>query len=129
MEITLSSPALLFPAISLLMLAYTNRFLALASLIRGLHVNYKKDKDPVLEKQIFNLRTRLYLIRSMQAWGMASLISCIFCMFAVLGGGNALGFVFMIVALFAMLYSLILSLREIVISVDALNIASDGIGK
>ena len=84
MEITINTPALLFPAISLLMLAYTNRFLALASLIRNLHSNYKNhtDKEGVL-KQIKNLRLRLKLIRQMQLFGVLSLFLCVLSMFFV----------------------------------------------
>jgi len=78
MELSITTPALLFPAISLLMLAYTNRFLALASLIRNLHEQYKKDPDQKhIVKQIRNLRARTRLIRLMQAFGvLISLTSC-----------------------------------------------------
>ena len=74
-RITLATPALLFSAISLLMLAFTNRFLALASLVRGLHAAYKEKPDEVLYGQIRNLRTRLDLIRWMQVFGIASLLA------------------------------------------------------
>ncbi|NLD99070.1 MAG: DUF2721 domain-containing protein, partial [Fibrobacter sp.] len=67
MEITLSTPALLFPAISLLLLAYTNRFLALAALVRQLHGQYQQHPDDILFGQINNLRRRLKIIRNMQA--------------------------------------------------------------
>ena len=40
MEIDISTPALLFSAISLLILAYTNRFLTIAQIIRNLKKNY-----------------------------------------------------------------------------------------
>ena len=84
MEISINTPALLFPAISLLMLAYTNRFLALASLIRNLHSSYKDhaDKNGVL-KQIKNLRLRLRLIRQMQLFSVLSLFLCVLSMFFV----------------------------------------------
>ena len=78
-RITLATPALLFSAISLLMLAFTNRFLTLASLVRGLHAVYKEKPDEVLYGQIRNLRTRLDLIRWMQAFGIASLLLCSAC--------------------------------------------------
>jgi Protein of unknown function (DUF2721). len=51
MEINLTTPALLFPAISLLLLAYTSRFLALAALMRELHVRYKTQPDPRIKGQ------------------------------------------------------------------------------
>ena len=66
MEISLTTPALLFPAISLLLLAYTNRFLALANLIRNLHAKYMSEKDLKIKAQISNLKKRVILIRNMQ---------------------------------------------------------------
>jgi hypothetical protein len=72
MEITLTTPAILFPAVSLLMLAYTNRFLAIASIIRVLHSRYKAEGNAVVRRQIENLRARLGLIRKMQTFGISS---------------------------------------------------------
>ena len=66
MEISLTTPALLFPAISLLLLAYTNRFLAIATLIRNLHEKHESEPNKILIEQIINLRKRVYLIRNMQ---------------------------------------------------------------
>jgi len=66
MEITLTTPALLFPAVSLLLVAYTNRFLALGSRIRSLHTQFKSTPDDLLEGQIIILRKRVVLIRNMQ---------------------------------------------------------------
>jgi len=86
MEITLTTPALLFPAISLLLLAFTNRFLALANLIRQLHANYKTAPDELLFGQIANLRHRINLIRDMQAYGVSSLLLCVVSMFALFLG-------------------------------------------
>lgn len=76
MQISLTTPALLFPAISLLLLAYTNRFLALASLIRNLHARYMGEKDIKIKAQISNLRKRVILIRNMQLLGISSLFLC-----------------------------------------------------
>lgn len=84
MELSITTPALLFPAISLMMLAYTNRFLALASLIRNLHAQYKKEPaEKHLVQQIRNLRARIRLIRSMQGFGVLSFLFCIICMFSI----------------------------------------------
>ena len=74
MELTLTTPALLFSAISLIMLAYTNRFLAYASLVRSLHDKYIQSKEPVILWQIKNLKSRLYLTRSMQITGIFSFL-------------------------------------------------------
>ena len=72
MEFNLTTPALLFPAISLLMLAYTNRFLTLATIVRNLYDRYKSNHDENLLGQIANLQYRVYLIRRMQIVGVLS---------------------------------------------------------
>ena len=72
MEFTLTTPALLFSAISLLLLAYTNRFLALASIIRGMKKQYLESKDENLLGQMANLRRRIFYIRNMQGCGIIS---------------------------------------------------------
>ena len=77
MELTLTTPALLFSSISLIMLAYTNRFLAYANTIRNLHTAYKHDPSKIIKAQIVNLRKRLYLTRSMQIFGITSLLLCV----------------------------------------------------
>ena len=122
MEITLATPALLFPAISLLMLAYTNRFLGLASLIRNLHVNYEKSKDRAVARQIQNLRKRLGFIRRMQTFGVLSLFACVACMFTLFAGQQTAGKVLFGVSLLLLMSSLALSLAEIHISTEALKI-------
>ena len=82
MQLTISTPALLFPAITLLLLAYTNRFLALATLIRALHAKYKLDPTHIIiYGQIKNLRARLTMIRYMQAFGILSFVFTVICMF------------------------------------------------
>ena len=81
MELTLTTPALLFPAISLLLLAYTNRFLTLANLIRELHRSYKSNPEEIIFAQILNLRYRVKLIRNMQIFGVGSFFGCVLCMF------------------------------------------------
>src|ERR1043165_9025933 len=82
MQISINTPALLFPAITLLMLAYTNRFLALATLIRNLHAKYKtihEDRE-IIKAQIRNLRKRLMLTKHMQAAGITSFFFCVLSM-------------------------------------------------
>jgi hypothetical protein len=122
MEFNLTTPALLFPAISLLLLAYTNRFLTLASLIRDLHARYKKEQDVLIIGQIANLRYRVHLIRDMQAFGVAALLLCVVSMFVLFAGlVDASKYIFGI-SLMLMMASLGLSLREIQVSVDALSL-------
>src|SRR5258708_28104846 len=74
MDINITTPAVLFPAVSLLLLAYTNRFLALASVIRKLHADYKASPSPHFLSQIQNLRRRIRLVRNMQFFGVLSLL-------------------------------------------------------
>lgn len=122
MNIDLTTPGLLFPAISLLLLAYTNRFLALASLIRGLHKQYQEHPNKILIGQIKNLRRRVVLIRNMQAFGITSLLLCVVCMFLLFAGEVALGKYIFGLSLLLLIVSLALSVIEIQISVKALNI-------
>lgn len=122
MDITLNTPALLFPAISLLMLAYTNRFLGLANLIRNLHAANKVQAQPALIQQITNLRHRIYLIRNMQALGVLSLLLCTVSMLFLFLGWILAGKIFFFLSLSLMMGSLALSIREIQISVQALEL-------
>ena len=122
MEVSLTTPALLFPAISLLLLAYTNRFLAIASIIRQLHAKYIQNKEGVLEGQLKNLRTRLMLIRVMQFFGVFSLFLCVLAMFFIYADWVKLGSLIFGVSLVCLLVSLFISLREIQLSTRALEL-------
>jgi hypothetical protein len=122
MEITISTPALLFPAISLLLLAFTNRFLTLANLIRDLHARYKVDQNEVFVGQIANLKYRIRLIRDMQAFGVGSLLLCTVSMFTLFAGWIVVGKWIFGFSLILMMIALALSLREIQISVGALDL-------
>src|SRR6185295_12287584 len=117
MELPINTPALLFPAITLLMLAYTNRFLALASLIRQLHAQYKAaetDKH-LLKAQIKNLRRRLTLIKQMQAGGIISFFLCVLSMLFIYLGMNMTANIIFASSLIMLLLSISFSLREIYI--------------
>ena len=83
-QISINTPALLFPAITLMMLAYTNRFLALATLIRNLHAKYKQihEDREIIKAQITNLKRRLVLVKQMQAMGIISFFFCVLSMLA-----------------------------------------------
>jgi hypothetical protein len=122
MEITLTTPALLFPTVSLLLLAYTNRFLTLATIIRSLYDRYHNDRDETLLLQIQNLRYRVYLIRNMQIAGVLSLLLCVISMFALFAGWVGAGQWSFGLALILMIISLGISLRELQISVGALDL-------
>ena len=82
-ELNLSTPALLFSAVSLILLAYTNRFLSYAQLVRTLKEQYVQKHSEVTAAQIDNLRRRLYLTRSMQVLGISSLFLCVITMFLI----------------------------------------------
>ncbi len=120
--LTLTTPALLFSAVSLILLAYTNRFLGYAQLVRNLYEKFKQNPDSVLLAQINNLRKRLMLTKYMQILGVLSLFLCVASMFLiyinlmftaswVFGSG-----------LLLLIVSLGISLWEIQISVKALDL-------
>jgi hypothetical protein len=121
MELTLTTPALLFPAISLLLLAYTNRFLTLANLIRELHRSYKTNPEDVIIAQLSNLRYRVSLIRNMQIFGVLAFFGCVLSMFFLFAGQPIAGKFSFGASLLLLMVSLAISLREVQISVDALN--------
>ncbi len=121
-ELTITTPALLFSAVSLILLAYTNRFLAYAQIVRSLYSEYKKNKNNVLLGQIKNLRRRLNLIKWMQIMGVVSLFMSIASTLFIFLHMNMAGSVTFILALVGMIISLALSIWEIQISVVALNL-------
>lgn len=122
-DIDINTPALLFPAITLLMLAYTNRFLSLASLVRKLHDEYHRgEKEKNVLHQIKNIRTRLNLIRYMQALGVLSFLCCVLCMYAIYRSWNLLAHWIFAASLMFLLLSIILSLLEINKSTKAIEL-------
>ncbi|MEM6515080.1 MAG: DUF2721 domain-containing protein [Bacteroidota bacterium] len=120
-KLTLTTPALLFSAISLIMLAYTNRFLAYATVIRNLHDIYLEKKDDTLLRQIKNLKQRLNLTRYMQIFGIASLLLCVLTMFLIYVEQKAFAVWVFGFALLLLIVSLALLILEIQISVRALK--------
>lgn len=125
----LTTPALLFPAISLLLLAYTNRFLVLAQLIRQLHAQVQDDSREVVVRQIANLRKRIGLIRSMQALGVSSFILCALAMFFIFVDFNPIAELTFGVSIFLLVLSLVVSLWEIAISTRAIEIELESLEK
>ncbi len=120
-QLTLTTPALLFSAISLIMLAYTNRFLAYAAVVRNLHDNYLKQKDKRIKAQIENIKKRLYLTRSMQIFGISSLLLCVLTMFLIYIQQHVVAVWVFGVALVLLIISLGVLILEIQISVKALE--------
>jgi len=122
MDINLTTPALLIPAISLLLLTYSNKFLALAALIRNLYDRYQVRPDEVIVAQIGNLRYRVILIRNMTSFAVLSLLLCVICMFVLFAGQMVLGKITFGISLVLMTISLGLSIRETQVSVNALSL-------
>lgn len=121
-ELNLSTPALLFSAVSLILLAYTNRFLSYAQLVRTLKEQYVQKHSDVTAAQIDNLRRRLYLTRGMQVLGISSLFLCVITMFLIYIGFHTTAVYVFGVALLLLIASLGISIWEIHISVKALEI-------
>ena len=123
MEININTPALLFPAITLLLLAYTNRFLALANLVRKLHDEYRKgEKDQIRLKQIHSLRRRINMVRYMQALGVFSFLCCVGSMYSLYRSKPETANIIFAVSLLSLMASLVISLVEITQSTKALEL-------
>lgn len=121
-QLTLTTPALLFSAISLIMLAYTNRFLAYAAIVRGLRDKYLESKDESLIFQIKNIKQRLNLTRWMQIFGISSLLFCVLTMFLIYIDFKLLAVWCFGFGLVLLIVSLAILIKEIQISTHALNV-------
>ena len=121
-ELTLATPSLLFSAVSLIMLAYTNRFISYAALVRGLSQDYEKHPSEDLHAQLINLRKRLYLIRLMQVLGILSLFLCVITMFFFYVGLQRPAIYIFGFGMISLVASLGVSIQEISISVRTLEI-------
>ncbi len=126
---SITTPSLLFPAISLLMLAYTNRFLTISGIIRQLHESHRRTPKESNLLQLDNLRRRVWLIVWMQASGVMSLLVCIVSMGSFSFDAPQLAFGLFIFSLLLMMASLILCLIEVMLSDTALNVLLADIGE
>ncbi|MFM2258108.1 MAG: hypothetical protein RLZZ424_41 [Bacteroidota bacterium] len=123
MELSVNIPALLFPAISLIMLAYTNRFLALSNRVRALHDKYQQEENRlVIFSQIKNLKYRIKLIQRMQTYGVASLLLSLISMFFIFINYQAIAKFIFAVSLLAFSISIFVSLLEIRLSTKAIEL-------
>ena len=122
MELSIGTPALLFSTVSLLMIAFTNRFMSMASLIRGLHEKFQQNPAESILKQIRNLRLRMSLIQYMQIIAIISLIFSVICMFLLFMNEQLIARWFFGLGLLGMSISLSLSAWEITISTKALEV-------
>ncbi len=127
MDFDIGTPAVMFSAISLLMLAYTNRFLALASLIRQHNAMYRDNPDPKILKQITNFRVRLSVIKWTQIFGVISFLFCVVSMFLIFVESVAAAKWSFALSLILLFISLLLSLRELFLSIGALRVELDEI--
>ena len=125
----LTTPALLFPAISLLLLAYTNRFLVLAQLIRQLHGQSPQQHQEIVIRQIANLRHRIVLTKAMQGLGVLSFILCSLSMLFLFIELNPLAKLSFGLSLLLLVLSLLVSLYEIMISTKAIEIELEDLAK
>ena len=129
MELTLTTPALLFPTVSLILLAFTNRFLAVAALIRKLASEYHTKEDKWIADQIQNLRVRLLVIGDMRMMSIVALFLSVLSMFFLFNGQEEIAKYVFGAALISLMISLGMCLREIQISTRALSIQLKDIGE
>ncbi len=121
-DLTLNTPALLFPTISLLLLAYTNRYIAISNRIRALHSQYKTEQSNIIILQISILKKRIFLIRNMQLLGIATMFISAFSMFLIYYHLDAWVHAVFGLSLISMLLSLALCAVEVYLSNKALLI-------
>ena len=122
MEMTITTPSLLFPAISLLLLAYTNRFVVLANVIRQLSAMESAHCEEIILRQIDSLRSRLSIIRLMQVFGVLSFVMCTLAILFLFIGQTGVGQILFGCSLILLVISLLFSLYEVQISTRAINI-------
>lgn len=125
MDISINTPALLFPALSLVMLAYTNRFMALSSVIRNLHDKFnaiQKSDSAKLHGQIKNLKFRIRLIKNMQIMGALSILCASLCMYLIYIGEMPAARWAFATSIMTFTFSILLSIWELIKSTKALEI-------
>lgn len=128
MDMSITDPAFLFPGISLLFLAYTNRYLALASIVRKLNEIEESEFDQNREKQIESLHMRILLIKYMQVFGVIAFLCCVLAMLCLIFAFKEIAVVLFVSSLLCMCASLLLSLKEILKSGQSLRIELERTG-
>ena len=119
MNLEITTPAVLFPTVSLLLLAYTNRFLALTAIVRQMDSSGENKHEFY---QVKNLRKRLNYIKKMQYFGVSSLLMCAISMLFLFFQIDFVGKISFAISLVSLIISLLFSLLEIQISLEALRI-------
>ena len=125
MEMDITTPALLFPALSLMMLAYTNRFMGLTQIVRHLTGQFDKRRERYISKQIGSLKGRILIIKYTQSSLILSMLFCVIAMALLLQSYQFAGCLCFAVSLFFMTLSLVLALWEVMVSGNALDIELD----
>lgn len=123
MNLNINTPTLLFPAIALLMLAYTNRYHFVVTLIRELIEKCEIEGvcDLSTIQQCKFLQTRVVIIQRMQQLLVLSLLLCVLCMALVHFALKSIALVVFSFSMVSFVSSLIFSLREITISVNGVK--------
>ena len=121
-ELTITTPAVLFPAISLLILAYMNKFLAISTLIRKLKDKFMIDEDKNILAQLRNLRRRMIIIRNMQWLAVFALFLCVLSMYFIFENQQVTAKNLFVGGMISLMVSLFLSLREIHLSIVAISL-------
>ena len=129
MQLTLTIPALLFPAVSLTMLAYNARYLAIAALIRQLHKQFEETEASPIKRQIASLRKRLNIIKNMQATAIGCFLLAAISMFLIYVEMNVWANIIFGISLLLLMVSLVLSLIEVQLSTKALGIQLKNMSK
>lgn len=129
MDFNITTPALLFSAISLWMLAFTNRFLAVANLVRQFVAQYTEHPDQGIKKQLDNFRIRLMLIKYTQFFGVLSFFLCVLCMFLIFAGQVFIAEIVFAASLVVLMASIAISLYEVFISIGALKLELEKIDR
>jgi hypothetical protein len=122
MDFTITTPAVLLPALSLIMLAHTNRFLGLAAVIRNLKREFDANGDENKALQLRSLSKRLHMIRRMQVYGVASMLTCVLSMFCIFIHAPDTAKWLFAGSLLLMSISLLVALREVFLSMETLRL-------
>ena len=124
MNIDYTVTALMFPAIPLLMVVYSNRFHTLSRLIRELHDEhvYEKHIPAEWKKQFINLSRRISILRWTIMFAAFGFLFNMLTVFALYLNELFLARVIFGSCCLSMIISIIFFIREIQISTNALNL-------
>lgn len=118
--LAISTPALLFPAITILILTYSNRFSTLSNKIREF---IRKGEDAA---QIAVFRRRVGYVRRMLLWGILGLAASALSMLALVFKCTNTGVGLFVLADLSIVISLIYAILDVSISTNALELEVNG---